>query len=348
MANLLIRRSAIAVSFAALSIVACDEVGGEFESESPEPLAPAAEEEAIEVAEQSVTAETVAPLLYLTDFTATFDATTGELTIVQVEPDDWSAIEVIELADGTLRTVREPLWCDLQVGRSSGQIELNTVVGSVADNPDDCGFGPTDPFYSRYADDTGMFCATVSAVSHWDVQLDNVHAQITEITDGFFGHRYPFGTGANLADLPAGTGLPNDLMGLWSFGDLLPDEDSRVQWSFENPGGSFEFSGSLVGTFAESCNGRDDNCDGRIDEGAGCFIDGAICTDAEDCVSGVCTDDRCGLSTVENRDILQIGGGNGSAASPSHNLELRIGAPSPMGSSSSDGHDVVLGPLHRP
>jgi hypothetical protein len=254
-------------------------------------------------------------------------------------------IDTVELADGTLRTIREPLWCEINIGRAPGRIEINTVVGSTFDNPEDCGFGPTDPFYSRYADDTGMFCATVAAFSHATEQLDDVHAQLTFVTDGFFGHRYPFGTGANPAALPDGPGVPNDLMGLWSFGDLAPSGDSRVQWSFENPGGSFAFSGSLVGTFAESCNGVDDNCDGRVDEGGGCFADGAICTDGSDCISNVCTDDRCGLSSVEGSDLVQVGGG-GPSSSPGHNVDLRIGVPVPAGTTESAGHNVVLGPVH--
>jgi hypothetical protein len=56
---------------------------------------------------------------------------------------------------------------------------------------------------------------------------------------------------------------------------------------------------------AETCNSVDDDCDGTTDEGAGCFAEGARCSDSADCVdAGVCAASGASARCVRRCDAI--------------------------------------------
>lgn len=288
--------------------------------------------------------ETEAPLVVLAEFEGAYDAQTEEFSLTALPPSEWSVVESVELPDGSFRQVSQPLWCSLQINPTGG-IVLNTVTGSLYTTPAGCGFNPLAFPYI----DSGMICATVSLLSRYPSSLSDVHAQITQISAaGYEGYRYIdetcCGTGANPALAPNGPGKPSDLLGLWRYGTVARNTDVRRVWSFQNAGGNFTFRGVMVGTFTEQCDGLDNDCDRRVDEGANCYADGLPCVDGSDCRSGVCSDGRCGLSTVGASNVVQVGGA-GTMNSAGHSATVRVGPPAPVGGAAAPGGSAVrLGP----
>lgn len=224
---------------------------------------------------------------------------------------------------------------------------------------------------------TGAFCADVTIRSFFTTAvLDEVHTElyIVSPTAGHSGYVFPTGTGA-----PAYGGL-SDEFGLWYYGDIGtadgvfrgctgsrpadpnnksdpgelnpagtgPCDEKTRRWVFQNADQSyFYFRGRVRSEFREICNTVDDDCDGRFDEGANCYPDGDPCFDGSDCQAGVCIGGECGIPVVPDfvlSDVVTIGGG-GMTANGLNRLELRIGAPAPMGAAQGALNRVILGPL---
>ncbi len=120
------------------------------------------------------------------------------------------------------------------------------------------------------------------------------------------------------------------------------------RWVFQNSDDSpFRFRGRIRASFIEICNGNDDDCDGRIDEGANCLADGQPCLDGSDCIADICVSGACGIPVTPDfvlENVIAIGGG-GTTANAFNSVELRIGAPAPMGSATSAANRLILGPL---
>lgn len=219
----------------------------------------------------------------------------------------------------------------------------------------------------------GAYCANVTVRSFYAATvLDEVHAELYRVSpvSGHSGYAHPLGTGAQ----PYG-GLSNEF-GLWYYGDIGPangqiggcvldgegnevtgtgvacDEKTR-RWVFQNSDSSpFNFNGRIRAAFQEICQsddgtGLDDDCDGRRDEGANCYRDGIPCLSGDDCITEVCIGGTCGIPVTPSfvlQDVVTIGGG-GTTANSFNRLELRIGAPAPMGTAQGASNTLILGPL---
>jgi hypothetical protein len=250
-----------------------------------------------------------------------------------------------------LRSVRQAEFCLLPVDRNgiagsgtANSVEIYSETGSTKLDGD-CG---PQPYYQL-----GAFCTDVTVRSFFTTQLVDVYAQITAISnrDLFIGFAFPRGTGA-----PPTPELSNEL-GLWFYDDLgiadghmgapfaTPPDERTVQWVFQLlADDNFAFSGRVVGRFAETCNATDDDCDGSVDERAGCYPDGELCTDALDCQTGICSAGRCGVSDFLSDRMINVGGA-GTVSDTLNSGEVRVGAPSPMGTTSGGGYQLRLGPL---
>lgn len=230
-------------------------------------------------------AEEVSSALTLAEFTGRFDAETGEFTLELVPPEEWQSPrpEV-----DPFRTVPQALWCEIETGGGSGRVALNTVAGSIGYTLAECGI-PDTPISSPL----GAFCATISLTNNTDDALSRPMAEIIEVTPNWEGYRYWESQGVVGVD-PTTLGGPNppsDLVGLFGYADLEPEEEGRSVWAFHNPGTSsyMEFNGRIVAEAFEECNGLDDDCDGFVDEAAGCFVEGDACASDFDCETGNCT-----------------------------------------------------------
>lgn len=238
---------------------------------------------------------TTSTMLEIARFEGFFDAEAGEFMVEVLPAEELPANFV---GDGELRGVQQALYCPARVGEFGGAFELNTVLGSIGTTPVEClPASEISAWDTLFYAEGGAFCATVEATNRYETGVANVSAEIVEITSGAEGYRYRTndpepccGTGADMELFPEGEGRPTDLNGgVFRFGDLEATEASRTQWTFRNPGTSFNFSGRIVMQMTEADNGIDDDCDGLIDEGLREFEDGADCDADSDCISGVCT-----------------------------------------------------------
>jgi hypothetical protein len=82
----------------------------------------------------------------------------------------------------------------------------------------------------------------------------------------------------------------------------------------------------------ELCDGFNNDCDDRTDEGSACFVDGEVCVDDIDCVSGFCDEGVC----ANGRGCLRPGAcpsrwtqtsGGGHSVTDEYSLELTVGTP---------------------
>ncbi len=279
-----------------------------------------------------------------------------------------------------LRTVDQALFCNLRIDSDSNvgtgrpsSVELVTELRDWDENPgtpdgpsglhEECcaagaaGCVSNSPEVLYQQGLQGAFCGEVTARSFYaSTNLSDVHAELYFVfpAAGHSGYPHPLGTGAQ----PYG-GLSNEY-GLWAYGDLgvadgrvgppfgsPPDEVTR-RWVFQNSDDSpFRFRGRIRASFIEICNGNDDDCDGRIDEGANCLADGQPCLDGSDCIADICVSGACGIPVTPDfvlENVIAIGGG-GTTANAFNSVELRIGAPAPMGSATSAANRLILGPL---
>jgi hypothetical protein len=267
-----------------------------------------------------------------------------EVTIVGME-----YARALEQRVGDLRTTEQGLWCNLDVNRGfTEQVRLQTVPGTIRED-EDCA-PPGDIDQILLFESQGAFCADQILTNNYGEStlltrygvgyLGDVHTEIVDMTPptGFEGYRYPLGTGA-----PTKPGLSN-LFGLWSYGDLQPNESNTVTWVFNRGAGDFSFTGFVRASFQEVCDGRDNNCNGIVDEGASCYPDGDPCSTSADCISGICAGGTCGVTSFLVRGVVGTGGG-GTMASPTRQMTVRIGAPQPMGEANGPNFGIRLGPL---
>lgn len=249
----------------------------------------------------TVAAEAISESVVLAEFDFSYDAATGEH---HLEVRDPTQAEYVS-PDGTIRQALG--FCNdfgINIG-SSGAFTLNTLAGSVGTTVAECvpPSGITD-WGTLFYNEGGAFCATIRAANQSGATIDNVSAEITEITAGYEGYEYIdtpegaapcCGTGADTSGF-SGQNVPSDLSGgVFLHGDLADGVSGDRRWTFRNAGGSFAFSGRLVGSVAEVENGRDDDCDGRIDNAVYLYGAGEACIEDIDCQSEFCqpTTDTC-------------------------------------------------------
>ncbi len=228
-------------------------------------------------------------LVELATFEATFDPETEEFTFEMQTSDEFT---LAEDADGSLRVVRQSLFCPIRVTRGvSETFSMSVDLFSIHFTPAGCGLPDEFPYTVL-----GAFCADVTVRSYLSREAFDVYAEVVGINpdSGYNGYQYPFGTGANPDEVPVGPGMPTDINGgLWSYGDLgpagSPTDRASQTWTFQFAGGFFRFHGRLVGRFLELVNNQDDDCDGRIDEGTGSYTRGTACVDHIDCATEYCS-----------------------------------------------------------
>ena len=229
----------------------------------------------------------------LGEFEGSFDVTTGELRIGQLEAD------ISRGAAGEYRVRRQAYgFCnDLSVNAAELGVGVNAVPGTMFSTVEECIPADEVAAWGRlFYTPSGAFCATVRIDNRDEVMLGNVIAEITEITAGYEGYTFTAdaappccGTGADLSGL-TGPNVPTDLSGgaFLHAEAMAPGESAAQQWTFANSGGSFSFRGRIVAQLQEVDNGLDDDCDGRVDNGLGEYDDGAPCREDADCSIGVC------------------------------------------------------------
>ena len=231
----------------------------------------------------------------LAEFEASYDAETGEFTLDVLDPQD--------LAGDEFRTERQGYgFCnDFAINIDGGAITMQTFLDSLGYTPAEC----IDPIELDAWDDLfytagGAFCATIRVINDSDGTMENVIAEITEITTGYEGYTYQedavppcCGTGAALGGYE-GQNVPTDLTGgaFLHATSLAPGEHGDRQWTLQNAGGSFTLSGHIAAQVSEgsSPNGADDDCDGIIDNATNSFLEGAACRENADCSSADCAD----------------------------------------------------------
>lgn len=236
------------------------------------------------------------------EFTGRFVAETGEFEFDFEEPS-------VPVSSNGLRTSEQALWCAdrlavVQDG-TPGSNPPNTFelitdsLGTYADcDPSTFPDGtPSGYSYSNLVETQGALCAEITIRSFYPYAFEDVHAWIFEVNpiDNYaytWGDRAVDGLG-NGAEPPLGANAPSDNRGgLFYYGDMAARDPSGVvdnaattSWVFRYPidGADFNFRGTLVARFVESCNGLDDDCDGRVDEGVGCLDPGDACVEDADC-----------------------------------------------------------------
>lgn len=255
-------------------------------SESPSPSDP----EQLSVAVAEVSSRSVV----LAEFDFSYDAVTGEERFDVRPPTQTEYVS----ADGTIRQALG--FCNdfgTNIG-SSGEFRIDTVASTVGTTAAECipAAGLLD-WGTLFYNEGGAFCATIRVENQSGGTIENVTAEIAEITAGYEGYRYRTtpagtspccGTGADLSAF-SGQNAPSDLAGgAFLHGSLADGTSADRAWTFRNAGGSFAFSGRLVGAVPEIDNGLDDDCDGRADNALNEYSDGDECAENADCVSGFC------------------------------------------------------------
>jgi len=269
------------------------------------------------------------------------DTVAGTMTVRNVEAYQF----VPEVRGGEYVTAEQELWCPLRDNATSGEyVRIENIPfsdGDILKEHLDCELpdtGMPDPVFA--AGILGAICGEVQVTNLFNSPLSDVYAMLDEVVpDVARGYRYPQGTGAQ----PVGN--LNDDFGLWYYGDLAVGEVQLVRWIFERPDATaFDFTGRVFAFFTEECNGEDTDCNGRIDDGIGCFADGEPCVDGTDCESGICAAGTCGASSFLVDRVVGVGGA-GVMEGGNRRLEVRVGAPAPMGDASGGSFSVRLGPL---
>ena len=214
---------------------------------------------------------------------------------------------------GMLRTADQGLFCEMRL--TSGRpdtLVLDTVAGSVGTHLDGptgvCGTGgpPLNLDYgSQLA--SGALCADIRLRSAFaSTDMTDVYAMITDISSetnrAYTAQERNFLGLGNGASPPPGNNAPTDAFGgLFLHGDIPALDESIVQWIFKFDSQPFRFSGVVLASFQEQCNGVDDDCDGVIDEAAGCYPNGFECESDADCQSSDCDPSirTCGGTILE-------------------------------------------------
>ncbi|MFT4703575.1 MAG: hypothetical protein ACI81R_001267 [Bradymonadia bacterium] len=246
------------------------------------------------------------------EYVASYDPTTGIFDIAVVN----TSIEtpMLSMLNGeVLRDAEQGLFCPIRAtpGGASGTFGIST--SNIGEDPGACGFVAGFPYSTL-----GVFCADITLVNNFGVGVDEVYAEITEMTPsvGHNGYAFPDGNGVNPASITAGNGAPSNALGLWGYGDIADAGTSTSQWVFEYTPEPFTFSGRVVGAVPEICgNGFDDNCDGIVDSdegnGANCGVEAVdSCLDGTDCVSFNCDTGVCASPLPE--DCLAAGDEDGN------------------------------------
>ena len=225
--------------------------------------------------------------LVLLEFVAEYDAESGEFVVEPLPVEQWLSTSSSEA--GTLRIAQQPLYCEIRATDGAPDtVSLATQPGSIGTTATECSVPNAFP-YTIY----GAFCATVDVTWHGSAgSVYDVTSQIVSVSPpDYAGYEFPLGTGADASVLPEGYARPSDAGGgLWLHGTLGPGATGSTQWTFRNPGGSFEFRGRIMARAVELDNGLDDNCDGRVDDRLNEYADDTPCWVNEDCISGLCHD----------------------------------------------------------
>ena len=140
---------------------------------------------------------------------------------------------------------------------------------------------------------TPLYCGVVTVRSFYGAPQNDVFAQILTLAP------------ATAVSVANGDVVPGGSSGLgsWSYGDLgglasAPANAATHSWVFARTGINFTFTGRIVATVAEVCDGVDNDCDGLVDEGQGCRTQGQSCTEVADCTSGLaCTSGLCSVTS---------------------------------------------------
>ncbi|MFT6399079.1 MAG: hypothetical protein ACJAYU_003842, partial [Bradymonadia bacterium] len=242
----------------------------------------------------TASAEAVSGSLVLAEFDFSYDALTGEQRFEVRQPTQTEYLS----ADGTIRQALG--FCnDLSsnIG-SAGDFTINTVADTIGTTAAECipASGISD-WGTLFYNEGGAFCATIRVANQSGGTIENVTAEIVQITAGYEGYQYITtpegsspccGTGADTSVF-SDQNAPTDLAGgAFLHGDLADGTLAERRWTFRNAGGSFAFSGRLVGAVQEVANGRDDDCDGRIDNAVELYGEGEACVEDVDCQSEFC------------------------------------------------------------
>ena len=140
---------------------------------------------------------------------------------------------------------------------------------------------------------TPLYCGVVTVRSFYGAPQNDVFAQILTLAPS---------TAVSVAN---GDVVPGGSSGLgsWSYGDLgglasAPANAATHSWVFARTGINFTFTGRVVATVDEVCDGVDNDCDGLVDEGQGCRTQGQSCTEVADCTSGLaCNSGICSVTS---------------------------------------------------